>query len=218
MTGVLLLLGVLPARAEVLLSLGSGAYWYQVAATTAAVDQFLGRPEGSGSGGSDGLGGRGSLDANGPLRLRHHNAVALTWRHGVRLTHRLDLVGDVRLEYGRTRWFIKDGIDILRDDLTARLAHISITPTLGLRTDLYTKGPWHSDITGGIGATRLAARTQITSALLDVRRTDYFSDSFAFVRLELGRGKPATANRALLEAQWRRSTGVNLRLGIAHKF
>lgn len=218
MACVVLLLGVQPLNAEVLLTLGSGAYWYQAAATTGAVNQFLGHTDTPDGGTGGDFGGRDSVDTNRPLRLKYHSAVALTWRHGIQLNHRLEMVGDVRLEYGRTRWFVKGGINILRDDLTAKLHHVSLTPTLGLRMDLPPVRHWHSDITGGIGTTRLVARTHITSALLNLRRTDHFTNHFAFVRLGLGPTYNKKSGRALLEAQWRRSTGLNLRLGLEHKF
>lgn len=207
-------------HAEVAISTGSGSYWYQAAAATGAVNQFLGRTDaadGDEGEGDSGGGLRGSVDANGPLGLKHHSAVALTWRHAVPLSARVDLVGGVRLEYGRTRWFIKDGIDILRDDLTVALRHLSISPTVALRTGLPDWGPWQMDATAGIGAQALVARTHITSALLNVRRTEHFDDRFAFVRVGMGH-KNHPADRAVLDVQWRNSTNFNLRLGLEHQF
>ncbi|MEP1766921.1 MAG: hypothetical protein ABJJ53_09845 [Sulfitobacter sp.] len=210
-----------PSHADLAISIGSGSYWYQATAATGTVNQFLGRSNASddtegNSGSRDGR-LRRSVNANGPLRLKHHSAVALTWQHAEALSPQVDLVGALRLEYGRTRWFIKDGIDILRDDLTLKTQHLSLSPTLALRRNLHAWGHWNMDVAGGIGAQALVARTHITSALLNVRRTEHFSDHFAFIRMAVAH-VDAPSDRVVLDMQWRKSTALNLRLGVEHRF
>jgi hypothetical protein len=215
-------IGMVPARADWVVYLGSGTYWVQPAAVTRTVDQFLGRPPGGGGGtpgaGGSGIGGtEGSVRANGPLTLRGHYAVALGWRGHVALHPRFDLVGSVRLEHARTRWFVRGGIDILRDDLSARIAHLAVTPTLALRTALPAPPNWRADISAGLGADVVWTRTRISSALLDVRRSDRFSEGFAFTQLGLGHAR-FPDDRLVLDLEWRDSIDIGVRLGIEHRF
>lgn len=218
----LLVLGCLgsPGKAEWSIYAGSGVYWHHGDAVNGAVDQFLGRPPQPG-GGAVGGGHGGSLgesvSANGPVQVRGHHALALRWHQATALTARLDLVGSVRLEYGRTRYFIADGVGVLRDDLTVDLRHLALSPAVALRTALPDLGNWRSDLSVGLGADVIQARTHLGSALLDVNRADRFRDNFAFVRIGLGhRRRPD--DTVVLDMQWRDSVAFSLRLGAEHRF
>ena len=206
-----------PARAEWIVTSGLGAYWEQPAAVNATVNQFLGRPPGSGGGGAGDGGLGGQINANGPLDPRGHTALTLTWRKDVPLRPRLDLVGSVGLEYARTRWFVQDGIDVLRDDLSVDIRHLALTPRLSLRTALPVWRGFRTDLSAGVGADVIWTRTRISSALLDVRRSDRFSESFAFTRLGLGHAL-FPADRAVVDLEWRDSVDFSLRLGVEHRF
>lgn len=214
---VALLAGPPPAQAEWLLRVGSGLYWVQPAAVRGTVDQFLGRPPGGGEDTGGGGGGKGSVDANGPLQLQHHLALALGWRGAHRLRPRLDLVGALRFEYARTRWFVADGIDVLRDDLTADIHHLALTPTLALRRQVPLGRGWRGDVAAGVGADVVWTRTRISSALLDVRRRDRFAQGFAFAQVGLGHER-LPAGRGVVDLEWRPHDAFGLRLGLEHRF
>ena len=212
-----LVAGASPVQAEWLIRSGTGLYWAQPDAVNAAVDQFLGRPPGGGDGGTTTQGLGAAVDANGPVRLRRHAASALGWRADMALHPRLDLVGSVRLEYAHTRWFVKDGVSVLRDDLTANIRHIGLTPALALRTALPVWRGWQTDLSAGVGADVIWTRTRITSALLDVHRNDRFSESFVFTRVGLGHAM-FPADRAVIDLEWRDSIDFSMRLGLEHRF
>jgi hypothetical protein len=216
----LLVLGWLavPVRAEWSIYAGSGAYWHHGDAVNGAVDQFLGRPPGSGGGGAGHGGSLGdSVSANGPVQVQRHHALALRWHHATAVTPRLDLVGSVRLEYGRTRYFIADGVGVLRDDLTVDLHHLALSPAMALRAALPDLGNWRTDLSLGLGTDMIRARSHLGSALLDVNRTEGFRENFVFLRIDLGhRRRPA--DRVVLDMQWRDSVDFSLRLGAEHRF
>jgi hypothetical protein len=211
-------IGADTVRTDTALSFGTGSYWHHAHGINNAVDQFLGRP--AGSGGANGIGGGGldgDISANSPVDLRFHSAVALNWRHTTPLRPTLALVAGARLEYGRARYFVKDGVGPLLDDITARLDHVGITASLALRHSLRPGRMGQLHIGAGLGAEVLWSRTHVTSALLDVRRSDRFHDSLAFASLEWA-PEQAPGSTVALQLEWRDSIGPALRLGVQQQF
>jgi hypothetical protein len=206
-------------RTERLLSFGTGSYWHHAPGINNAVNQFLGHPLGSGGGNSGGgSGGLGSsISANSPVDLRFHSVVALHWHHATLLRPALALVAGARFEYGRARYFVKDGVGPLLDDITAKLDHVGVSTSLALRHRLRPDRPGQIYIAAGLGAEVLWSRTRVTSALLDVRRTDRFHDSLAFASLEWTPEK-AQGSTIALQLEWRDSIGPALRLSLQQQF
>lgn len=210
-----------PAQADVLLSLGTGSYWHHSQSVNGAVNQFLGRPQTGDTGDTgtnDSFGDR--IDANADVRLRGHASAALTWQTAHPLSERLSVLTRLRFEYGQTSYFLKDGIGPLRDDITLRLAHISVTPSLALRheiSDAFTRGRIDLSLRAGLGVEMLWAKTRVTSALLNVRRTEGFADGIVFAGIDVAL-PTAPAAAVSLDVQWRNSIGPALRLGIGYAF
>lgn len=214
--GCVLLAGV--AQAEVVLSVGSGAYWHHQPAFEGVAAQFLGdrAPSEPALGGGGGIGP--TLDNDGTeVRARAHYAAALTWRQHHRITPRLHWVTGVRLEWGQTRYLLPDGIDVLTDPITIRLTHMAASPTAALRWDVGQWGPVGFAVEGGVGVDVVAARTVLTSDLLDVRRTEWMTDAHGFTTLELSHDRWQDSALAL-GVQWRDSIGPAVRLDLQYRF
>lgn len=210
------------AHADVVISFGSASYWHHAEAINNTADQFLGRPvDGTDDNNRESRDNFSTqIQSNSDVSLHAHGAVALTWRNHRTISPHLDIETRVRFEYGSTRYFLKDGIGPFRDDITVRLAHASITPTIALRREV-TYPPiaqrLRIHLKAGAGVDALWARTHITSALLNVKRHEQFMDRLLFVGADVALQK--APNTALtFEVQWRDSIGAALRLGFGHKF
>ena len=210
------------ARADVVISLVGARDWYHAEAINRTANQFLGRPlDGTDDDGIDSTDSSSTqIEANSNVELRAYGAVALTWRSHRIVSPHLDVETLVRFEYGNTRYFLKDGIGPFRDDITVHLSHASITPTIALRREV-TYPPnaqrFRIHLKAGAGAEALWARTHITSALVNIKRSGRFMDGLLFVGADIAlRTTPKTT--LAFEVQWRDSIGTAFQLSLQHKF
>lgn len=100
------------------------------------------------------------------------------------LSDHVSLVGGASVSRGQSRYLLPEGIGILVDPMTIRFV------TTGLELDagvaVYAGNRIETRLAAGVGGTLTHTRTQITSALIDVRNASYDKAGFVYVSGQLG--------------------------------
>lgn len=197
----------------------TGASWHHQGAVDGAVRQFLGVERDAGGGEAGGSAGDPSgriltPDDDTPYRSTRQWSLSAGLFTRRPLTPRLDIRAGARLSMGQAEYHLEKGIAPFIDPITVTIDHVALTPEMALSGRLLKRGRWHVSAETGAGVDLLRARTGISSALLDVRRTESFRDLHLFGGVEAGFG-PVSATVRLRHSD---RTGLQLSLGQVLRF